>query len=370
MFKAALTWPASSDELAAYRSYVSSECQVVAPESDSLEAMVEAARDADALVGSHVPQAMIDVATRLRLVQMLNSGVTHATLEGQDMGFSFASLIRRDITLCNIVGPSAVPCAEHTFALMLALAKRLVPSHRAIAREEESISTTETMGTTLAGKTLGVLGMGAIGIQLAKRAVAFDMRVVGTKRTPAPHLVGQLGLDFLGTPDDLTRVLEESDFVAVCVPWMPSTDGMIGEAELRSMKTSAFLVNIARANMVDEDALYRALTEGWIAGFATDVWWNYDVMRGSSDETTARLGFGLGGDDTRWTPLPHRPPGPVPYSRTGVHRLDNVTVTADRGVWNAETLPEIPREGLQNVDRLARGERPNNILDLGLRTAP
>ena len=93
------------------------------------------------------------------------------------------------------------------------------------------------------------------------------MRILATKRTPAPELVEELGLDFLGDPEDLPRVLEESDFVELCIPWMPTTDKLIGEAALKSMKPTAYLVNIARARIVDEEALYRALTENWIAGF-------------------------------------------------------------------------------------------------------
>ena len=90
---------------------------------------------------------------------------------------------------------------------------------------------------------------------------------------PSEELKTQLGLQFLGGPNDLDHLLRESDFVVVSLPSTPETRGMIGERELRMMKSTAFIVNIARAAIIQEAALYRALKEEWIAGAAIDVWW-------------------------------------------------------------------------------------------------
>ena len=232
MFNIALAWPVTEDELARLRTYVSADCEILSPKSYHIQDLVEVARDADAIVGAYVPAEMIARAQRLRLVQVLHSGVTHRSLEGLDLGFSFDLLRSRNIMLGNIAGGNAVAVAEHAFALMLCLAKRVIPAHKAISQGAWIPYTRETMGCEMKDKTLGILGLGAIGVELAKRAKAFDMNISATKRTPAPHLAAELGLDFLGTPEDLPKLLEESDFIAACLPWMPSTDRMIGEKEL------------------------------------------------------------------------------------------------------------------------------------------
>ena len=283
MFKVALAWPASESEVANLRTYASVECEILSPKSYDITDLVEAGRDADAIVGGYVPEEMIVNAGRLKLVQVLHSGVTHRSLEGSDLGFSFRTLRSGNIMLGNIAGANAVAVCELAFTLMLTLAKKVLPAHHAISQGAWYPFNHETMGCELAGKTLGILGLGAIGVELAKRAKAFDMRVIATKRTPARHLVDDLGLGFLGTPEDLQNILGESDFVVVCVPWMPSTDKMICEEELKLMKKTAYLVNIARAQIIDEEPLYQALSEGWIAGFGTDVWWDYGMMPAPSD---------------------------------------------------------------------------------------
>ncbi len=350
VFKIALAWPASEGELARLRTYVTGECEILSPKSYEIKDLVEVALDADAIVGGYVPEEMIVNAEKVKLVQVLHSGVTHRSLDGLDQGFSFNTLRSRNIMLGNIAGANAVAVAEHAFALMLALAKRIVPDHQALAQGSWYPFSRDTMGCELAGKTLGILGVGAIGVELAKRARAFCMGVIGTKRTPAPQLIDELGLDFLGSPEDLPRVLRESDFVAVCVPWMPSTDKMLGEKELRSMKKTAYLINIARAEIIDEEALHRALTEDWIAGYGTDVWWNYDLMPTPSDA----VGF------IKWGIC-----API-VSRTGIHKLDNVVMTGDRAAFNAETLENFLRVGMRNVDMLAKGQTPEHIVDLSM----
>ena len=348
MFKVALAWPASESELARLRGYLEADCELLSPKSHDLTDLLEVAADADAIVGGYVPSEMIAHAPKLKMVQTLHSGVTHGALEGTDLGFSFDTLRSRGIMLCNIAGGNAVAVAEHAFALMIALAKRVVSSHQALAEGRWYPFTRETMGCELVGKTVGILGMGAIGVQLAKRARAFDMRVLGTKRTPSPGLARELGLDCLGSPDDTHEVLAESDFVHLCLPWLPATDKMIGGKELRTMKPSAYLINIARARIVDEEALYEALTKSEIAGYGTDVWWNYDMMPDASD-VVRFIKWGIA----------------VPIiSRTGIHKLDNVVMTGDRAAFNPETLENFLRTGMRNVGAAAKGETPPNLVDL------
>ena len=348
MFKLALAWPVSDDELSKLRGYLTSDCEILSPKSHDKKDLIEVAKDADALMGGYVPSEMIANAPRLKMVQTLHSGVTHGSLEGTDLGFSFNTLRSRGIMLCNIAGGNAVAVAEHAFALMIALAKRILPSHRALAEGSWDPHTHETLGCELAGKTVGILGMGAIGMELAKRSKAFDMRVIGTKRTPTPELAEKLELDFLGSPDDMNKILKESDFVQVCVPWLPTTDKMIGAGELKAMKSSAYLINIARARIINEEALSRALTERWIAGYGTDVWWTYDMMP-NGWEPGGFLSWGIAAPTV---------------SRMGIHKLDNVLMTADRAAFNPETIENFLRTGMRNVDAVAKGETPPNLVDL------
>ena len=127
-------------------------------------------------------------------------------------------------------------------------------------------SPTLLLGVELAEKTLGIVGYGRIGRAMARRAVAFGMRVIATERGDEPF-----SPDGVATHAPLSRMLEESDFVSIHCPGSPATRHLIGEPELARMKPTAFLVNTARGTIVDEAALVRALEQGTIAGAGLDV---------------------------------------------------------------------------------------------------
>jgi phosphoglycerate dehydrogenase-like enzyme len=127
----------------------------------------------------------------------------------------------------------------------------------------------EYAGAELAGKTLAIPGYGSIGRQLARVALAMDMEVVGTRRTVrAPTLEDGVAVY---PPEAQSELMARADFVVVCLPLTPETRGAIGEAELRCMKPSSYLIAVGRGRVIDEDALLRCLREGWIAGAALDV---------------------------------------------------------------------------------------------------
>src|SRR3989441_546520 len=137
----------------------------------------------------------------------------------------------------------------------------------------------------LAGKTLSILGYGRIGQCVARRAHAFEMTVLGIRRNasqPEPHGVSVRG------PDALDDVLTRADYLAVTLPLTPETRGLLGERELRAMKPTTVLVNISRAEIVDEDALYEALVERRIRGAALDVWYRYPSGPGPTGSDTRR----------------------------------------------------------------------------------
>ena len=126
-------------------------------------------------------------------------------------------------------------------------------------------------GRELAGQTLGVVGMGSIGRRIAQLGHAFGMRVLGIRRSFTNMDAADPDLDESYPPQRLHELLGQSDYVVLAVPLTAETELLIGEAELRAMKSNTYLVNIARGRVVDEQALVRALREGWIAGAGLDV---------------------------------------------------------------------------------------------------
>jgi phosphoglycerate dehydrogenase-like enzyme len=152
--------------------------------------------------------------------------------------------------------------ADYAMALLFALSRRVHEGHLTMRQG----TWTSAWGHDIAGKTIGLIGCGRIGQTMARRLSGFDMKVLGYDLTPHPEAV-RLGVHFV----PLDQLLAESDFVSLHAALTPETRGLIGERELRRMKPSAYLVNTARGAIVDDDALLRALREGWIAGAALDA---------------------------------------------------------------------------------------------------
>ncbi|MCI0802679.1 MAG: D-glycerate dehydrogenase, partial [Chloroflexi bacterium] len=123
------------------------------------------------------------------------------------------------------------------------------------------------LGSEVNGSTLGILGLGGIGLETAKRGLGFDMKIIYHSRTRKPELEAEYGFKYA----TLNRVLAQSDFLSIHVPLTPETNRFIGEKQLKKMKSTAILINLSRGPVVDTDALYKALTEGWIAGAGLDV---------------------------------------------------------------------------------------------------
>jgi lactate dehydrogenase-like 2-hydroxyacid dehydrogenase len=188
----------------------------------------------------------------LRIVA--NFGVGYDSVE-------LAEATQRGIVVSNTPDVLTEATAELTVALMLALLRRLVEGDRLVRRRDEwALAPTFMLGEGLAGKTLGIVGLGRIGREVARLAEAFGMRVVHT-RGSGPY--EELPLD---------RLLAEADVVSLHVPLTPETRHLIGVPELALMRPSAVLVNVSRGPVVDEAALVDALVEGRIAGAALDVY--------------------------------------------------------------------------------------------------
>lgn len=290
--------------------------------------------------GKRIPQKMIDEARNLKMVQIMQTGMVDFEPGGADRGFLLETLKGRGILLGNVSDSRggnmySASIAEEGFALILALAKRLIQAHMAYASGQEYPFNDNTWSVALVGKTLGIIGLGRLGRRVAKLAKAFDMRVIGTDKLSTEARTAEIGAERVYPPENLHEVLTKSDIVILTVPLTFETYGLIGEPELKAMKQTAYLVNIARAFLVQEGALFRALTEGWIAGFASDCWWDYHTHR------------------------------PVP-SPTGLHKLPNVIASNDRAAYTPECQNEQERSAFENIDDFAAGKRPRYLVDIEL----
>jgi len=198
-------------------------------------------------------------AVRLKVIGRAGVGVDNIDVEEAK---------KRGIKVLRTPEGPSVSVAELTVALMLCLA-RMVPYADRAMKDGKWVKR-ELMGVELRGKRLGIIGFGRIGYEVAKRAKAFEMEVlvydvILDKLMDRVREVGARGLSF-------EELLLESDFVSIHVPLTPQTRHMIGEEELKAMKPTAYLINTSRGGVVDEEALLRALKEGWIAGAALDVY--------------------------------------------------------------------------------------------------
>jgi phosphoglycerate dehydrogenase-like enzyme len=209
-----------------------------------------------------MPPDLGERAPNLRWVQLTSAGADRLL---------DSPLVRGDVTVTTASGIHAVPIGEYVFGVMLAFAKGLPGAMRAQAER----TWRPYLAEELHGKTVGIIGLGAIGGYVAKLAAADGMRVLAIRRSAAGRKTGgETGNPDVGEllpPSDLPYLLSQSDYVVIAVPLTAESRGLIGEAELRSMKPTARIVNIARGSVIDEPALIRALTEGWIAGAALDV---------------------------------------------------------------------------------------------------
>ena len=231
--------------------------------ADQVRAVVA---DVDVLIPAmYRVDAEIIARTSARLIHQFGVG-----LEGVDI----PAATRRGIYVANVPGHegtgNATSVAEHAIFLMLALARKFPKALDNVQRRVFG----SPLGLSLTGKTVAVLGVGSIGAELARRLRGLQMRTLGIKQHPSETLRQELGLHFLGGPQDLERVLAEADFVVLALPVTPATRGIMNAAALAQMKKSAFLINVGRGPVIDHDALVEALAQETIAGAGLDVFWD------------------------------------------------------------------------------------------------
>ena len=218
------------------------------------------ASDATAMLRWWVSKAafsrVLEAAPNLRWIHTASAGVDNVLTP---------ALIEREIVLTNSAGAHAIPISEFVLAMMIAQTKRL-RELAALSAETAWSEGRVTLGE-LSGATLLIIGLGNIGREVAKRAAAFGMRVVGSRRHPADledvtQVVGE---------DGWRALLPEADYIAICAPLTATTNGMIDRAAFAQMKPNAYIINIARGQIIETDALLTALHSGSIAGAALDA---------------------------------------------------------------------------------------------------
>ncbi|MFJ7902054.1 2-hydroxyacid dehydrogenase [Streptomyces sp. NPDC096198] len=260
----------------------------------------------------------IAAAPDLELVQCASHGFDYVDL---------AAARARNVPVCNIgsSGAEKQNVAEQTFALMLALAKQLVPAHTALVDADWALPLLQQSITELSGKTLGVVGLGHIGEEVARRAVAFDMTVLyaGPQRV-APEKEARLG-GARHVP--LEELLRTSDYVTLHAPLTDATRHLLDADRLALMKPTAFVVNTARGALIDQDALTDALTRGTLAGAGLDV---FD------------------------------PEPPTPALR--LLRAPNVVLSPHVAGVTRETLVRIALAAVQNAADFLAGKEPRDIV--------
>ncbi len=203
--------------------------------------------------------AVMDTMPKLRVISNLGVGVDHINLDDAKI---------HGIPVGNTPNLVDGATADMTFTLLMAAARNLVIGEQ-YARSAAFTKYDPNLlhGYDVHGATLGIVGLGNIGRQVARRAQGFDMKVIYHNRKPNPQSEAELGVTYATLPD----LLHQADFVTLNVPLTPETRGMIGREQLKLMKPSAILVNVARGGVIDHDALVEALREKWIYAAALDV---------------------------------------------------------------------------------------------------
>jgi glyoxylate reductase len=268
------------------------------------------------MVTDRIDIALMDKAPRLKIIA--NFGVGYDNID-------VASATQRGIWVSNTPGVLTDTTADLTFALILAISRRIIQGD-AITRAGQFKwwAPFLFLGTDVAGKTLGIIGLGAIGKAVAMRARGFGMTVLYHNRH---RLTEQEEQKLCATHAELNTLLSESDFVSLHVPLTPETRHLMGRAELQLMKPTAFLINASRGPVVDEEALVETLRSSTIAGAALDVYENEPAL----------------------TP--------------GLVELDNVVLLPHVGSATREARTRMGQLAVDNLLKGLRGEIPPNCLN-------
>jgi D-3-phosphoglycerate dehydrogenase len=285
---------------------------------DDPEALRAALAAADFIITERLSAEQVELVERARLIQM--PGVGYELID-------VAAAARRGVPVAITPEGTCVGVSEHTILMILALYKHLTEAHNGLHSGQWLHPQLRSKCLMLEGKRVGLVGLGRIGVEVAKRLRAFGVELVYTDvRRRAPDEEAALGVRYL--PFD--ELLRTSDVVTLHTFLSAETRHMIGERELGLMKPTAILINTSRGGVVDEAALYRCLAERRIAGAGVDVF------------------------ETEPTP-----------AENPLLKLDNVLLTPHMATANRDAIVQKARACYQNFERVVRGEAPINVVRAG-----
>lgn len=279
--------------------------------SFSTEELIELIPPYDVLISfftDPVPNSVIDAAKRLKIISNFGAGFNNI-----DVAYARS----KKIAVTNTPAAVCKPTAEHAMGLMLAVCRRIGEMNIKIRLQKEALWKTNTLGHTLEGKTLGIIGMGHIGKDLAEKAAVFGMKVIYCNRNTEVPGYKRVSME---------ELLETADVISVHVPLTAENKHLIGKKEFAQMKASAFFINTSRGAVVDEDALATALETGEIAGAGLDVF---------EQEPTVN---------------------------DRLYKLSNVVLVPHLGTATYETREAISKEALSNVLNFF-AKRPTNVVN-------
>lgn len=220
-----------------------------------------------------VTAPVLAAASKLRVVARAGVGVDNIDVE---------AATKQGIIVVNSPSGNIRAAAEHTIALLLATARN-VPRGDATLKQGKW-DRAKLVGIEVGGKTLGIVGLGKVGFQVARMAIGLGMKVVAVDPYASPEVAKRAGVEL---KPKLEEILGEVDFLTVHTPLLASTVGLLKEEEFKKMKKTARVLNVARGGVYDEEALVKALDEGWIAGAGIDVFTSEPVKEGSTAEKLA-----------------------------------------------------------------------------------
>lgn len=296
------------------------ETEVVDEHDD--RAFSQALKNADAIIS--MDWRWQHAAPQLKLLQLPGAGTD---------GIEFAKLPVAT-SVCNVFGHD-ISIAEYVLASMLEMTIGLSKMNQALRQNRWTGSyLCGPRHGELFGQTVGIIGYGHIGREVARRARAFGMTVIACTRTPKVNDEFAARIDAM---DQLDRLLAEADFIVVAAPLTDATQDLINAAAFAKMKTTAVIINVARGAIINEDALFHALKNRQIGGAVIDTWYNYPRQ----------------GND-------HAPPARRPF-----HELDNVLMTPHASGWTENLKVRRCASMAENLNRLIRGESLTNIVKQG-----
>ena len=300
--------------------------EFIIPEIDKRENIKKYLKEVEVIIGGTFSKEYLEQAEKLKLIQIPFSGV-------DKLDFSLYKNYP-NIYICNIhANKNAV--AEHAFALILALSKNIVINDRDLRLSRWHGFSTKEPTVQLQGKSLGIVGLGSIGWEIAKIGHFLGMKVFALKRKiEEKDLKKKNILEFLGEKKDLEKVIRESDFIIVAVPLTEETKGLIGKKEIRLMK-GKFLINISRGIVINEESLFKSLKEHHLAGAAIDTWYQYPSSKQKE----------------------------VLPSKYDFQNLNNVVMSPHTAGYTDKALEENIKSVFDNIVKIYYGEEPENRID-------